>query len=166
MLWKSSSRSLFSSFTKLVIPLHKSLVFLFLQNVASSLMSRVKWLGTGFGWVIRFTGLLQTVARINYSATANSNTLQFTIAHTKSCQSAVFSSCCLVMAPNTTVSSASRFKPLLAGDCLTTSLLLATSDHHRLALASDSVLTNWRLAADYSSLNHTLRFLANTTSKT
>jgi hypothetical protein len=77
-------------------------------------MSRVKWLGMGFGLVMRFIGLLQTVTRINYSA--NSHTLQFAIAHAKSYQTAVFSSCCLVTAPNIVVSSASQFMSLLAGN--------------------------------------------------
>jgi hypothetical protein len=44
-----------------------------------------------FGLKIVFTGLLKLVTPINYSAIANSHTLQFTAAYTKSSQSAVFS---------------------------------------------------------------------------
>jgi hypothetical protein len=40
----------------------------------------------GFGLVNGFTGLLKLVTAKNYSAIANSSTLQFTIAHTKSSQ--------------------------------------------------------------------------------
>jgi hypothetical protein len=41
------------------------------------------WLDTGFGLVIRFIGLLQTVTTTNYSAVANSHSSQFTIAPAK-----------------------------------------------------------------------------------
>jgi hypothetical protein len=41
----------------------------------------------GFGLVIGFTGFLQTVTTINYSAITNSHSLQFTIARTKSMSS-------------------------------------------------------------------------------
>jgi hypothetical protein len=44
----------------------------------------------GFGTVIGFTELFMITTK-NYSATANSHTLQFTVAHTKSSQSAVSS---------------------------------------------------------------------------
>jgi hypothetical protein len=49
------------------------------------------YLDTGFGLVIRFIGLLQTVTTINYSIIANSHTVQFTTAPTKSSQSAMSS---------------------------------------------------------------------------
>jgi hypothetical protein len=45
----------------------------------------------GFGLVIGFTELLQNVTTNNYSANANSHTLQFTTARTKISQSAVSS---------------------------------------------------------------------------
>jgi hypothetical protein len=45
----------------------------------------------GFGLVIGFIELLQIVTTSKYSAVINSHTLQFTIAHTKSSQSAVSS---------------------------------------------------------------------------
>jgi hypothetical protein len=41
--------------------------------------------------MIRFVEVVQTVITINYSAFANTHTLQFTIIRTKSSQSAVFS---------------------------------------------------------------------------
>jgi hypothetical protein len=44
-----------------------------------------------FGLVIGFTKHLQITTTSNYSAIANSHTLQFTIAHAKSSQSAVSS---------------------------------------------------------------------------
>jgi hypothetical protein len=44
-----------------------------------------------FGWVIGFIGLLKLVTTINYSAIANSNTLQLTTAHTPRSKSAVAS---------------------------------------------------------------------------
>jgi hypothetical protein len=51
----------------------------------------MEWLYTGFGLVIGFTEHLQIVTAINYSAIANSHTLQFTTARTKTSQSAVSS---------------------------------------------------------------------------
>jgi hypothetical protein len=45
----------------------------------------------GFGLVIGFIGNLQIVNTSNYSAIANSQTLQYTTARTKSSQSAVSS---------------------------------------------------------------------------
>jgi hypothetical protein len=62
----------------------------------------------GFGLVLGFTGLLQTVTTINYSAIANSHTLQFTTAGIKSYVCCVFSSRCLISAPKDVDSSASR----------------------------------------------------------
>jgi hypothetical protein len=82
-------------------------------------LSRAKWLETVFRLVIRFIGLLQTVITINYSAIANSRTLQFTTAHTQ-----VFSVCYVftsrssVTATNNADSSASMFTSLRAVDCL------------------------------------------------
>jgi hypothetical protein len=55
------------------------------------ILSRVKWLDKGFGLVIGFIGILQTVTTINYSVIANSDALQFTRARTKPSQSAVSS---------------------------------------------------------------------------
>jgi hypothetical protein len=48
-------------------------------------------LGTGFELVTGFTESLQIVTTCTYSAIANSHTLQFTTARTKSSQSAVSS---------------------------------------------------------------------------
>jgi hypothetical protein len=53
----------------------------------------------GFGLVIRFIDHLHIVTLSNYSASANSHTLQFTTAHTKSPQF-VFISRFLVMDSN------------------------------------------------------------------
>jgi hypothetical protein len=68
-----------------------------------------------------FVELLQNVTASNYSAIANSHTLQFTTARTK-----IFSVCCvftsrrLVTASNAVASLASVFTPWLAGDCIPT----------------------------------------------
>jgi hypothetical protein len=62
-----------------------------------------------FWVVIRFIGLLKLVTIINYSASTNSHTLQFTTAHTKSSHSAVFTGCHLMTASNAVDSSASVF---------------------------------------------------------
>jgi hypothetical protein len=69
--------------------------------------------------VIGFIERLQIVTANNYSALANSYTLQFTTAGTKSSQSAVYTSR-LVTASNAVDLSTSVFTSLLAGDCLTT----------------------------------------------
>jgi hypothetical protein len=42
----------------------------------------IEWLQTEFGFVIGFIEHLQLVSTSNYSAIANSHTLEFTIAHT------------------------------------------------------------------------------------
>jgi hypothetical protein len=49
------------------------------------------WLDLGFGFVIRFTGFLQTVTTINYRGTDNSLTLDSAVTHAKPSQSAVSS---------------------------------------------------------------------------
>jgi hypothetical protein len=54
-------------------------------------------------------GLLNPVTKIDYSAIANSHTLQLITARTKSSHSTVFTGCCLVTAPNAVDSSASVF---------------------------------------------------------
>jgi hypothetical protein len=51
-----------------------------------------------FGLVIELIEHLLIVTTSNYNTVSNSHTLQFTAAHTKSFQSAVFTSHCLVMA--------------------------------------------------------------------
>jgi hypothetical protein len=53
----------------------------------------------GFGLLIGFIEHLHIVTASNYSANANSHTLQFTTASMKSSQSAVFTSRCLVADP-------------------------------------------------------------------
>jgi hypothetical protein len=63
---------------------------------------------------------VETVTISNYSAIANSHTLQFSTARIKSSQSAVFTSRYLVTASNVVASSVFVFTPLLAGDCLKT----------------------------------------------
>jgi hypothetical protein len=50
-----------------------------------------EWLQTGFGLVIGFIDHLHIVTTSNYSANANSHTLQFNTARTRSSQSAVSS---------------------------------------------------------------------------
>jgi hypothetical protein len=54
----------------------------------------------GFGLVIRFIEHFQIVTTSNYSAIANSHTLQYTISRTKSSVCRVFTSRCLVKAFN------------------------------------------------------------------
>jgi hypothetical protein len=49
----------------------------------------IEWLQPGFGLVIGFIEHLQITATSNYGAIAESPTLQFTTARTKSSQSAV-----------------------------------------------------------------------------
>jgi hypothetical protein len=61
----------------------------------------------------------QLVTRTKCTAIANSHTLQFTTAHTKSSQSAVFTGSLLATASNAIGSSTSVFMSLLAGDFLT-----------------------------------------------
>jgi hypothetical protein len=89
------------------------------------ILSRVQWLDTGFGLVIGFIGLLQTMATINYSR---------------------FIKRCLITAPNTIYSSASVFTSLLVCDCLITRLITATPGHLLLDI------TGWRLPVDCSGL--------------
>jgi hypothetical protein len=72
-------------------------------------LSRVKWLQTRFRLVIGFIGLLQIVTTINYSAIANSHTLQFTTARTKFFVCCVFTRRCMVTDPNSVDFSASVF---------------------------------------------------------
>jgi hypothetical protein len=50
-----------------------------------------EWLWTGFGLGIGFIDHLQIVTTSNYNTVANSHTLQFTTARTKSSQPAAFS---------------------------------------------------------------------------
>jgi hypothetical protein len=50
-------------------------------------LSRVRWLWTGFRLVVGFIEHLEIVTTSNYSAIANSHTLQFTTARTKPSQS-------------------------------------------------------------------------------
>jgi hypothetical protein len=59
-----------------------------------------EWLQTGFGLIIQVIEHLQIVTTSNYSAITNSHTLQFTTARTKSSQSDIFISHCLVTDPN------------------------------------------------------------------
>jgi hypothetical protein len=61
----------------------------FLQAAHATYFRVIEWLYTGFGLVIGFTEQLQIVTTSNYSAIANSHTLKFTTARTKSSQSAV-----------------------------------------------------------------------------
>jgi hypothetical protein len=49
-------------------------------------------------WICNWIWLLQVVATSNYSAIANSHTLEFTMVRTKSVEYAVFTGCCLVTA--------------------------------------------------------------------
>jgi hypothetical protein len=62
----------------------------------------------GFELVIGFVGLLKLVTTKNYSAIANSHTLQFTVAHNKSSQF-ISTGGCLVKVPNSADSSASVY---------------------------------------------------------
>jgi hypothetical protein len=79
----------------------------------------IEWLWVGFRLVIWFTEHVQIVTKINYSAIANSHTLQFTVARTMSSQSAV-SSPVVAWWQISTMSSASVLKFLPGGNCLTT----------------------------------------------
>jgi hypothetical protein len=86
------------------------------KRLSHYMFSRVQVTVDGF----RFTEHVQIVTRTsNYSAVANSHTLQVTTERTKSSQSALFTSHCLVTASNAGASSASVFMPLLASDCPT-----------------------------------------------
>jgi hypothetical protein len=80
----------------------------------------------GFGLVNAYIDHLQIVTTSNYSAITNSQTLQFTTAHTKSTQFDVSSPVAAV------ASLASVFKSLLTGDCLTPRL--AAISHQPLTL--------------------------------
>jgi hypothetical protein len=51
------------------------------SNIRTFRLYIVTYLGTGFELVIGFIGFLKLVTTINYSATVNSRTLQFTTAH-------------------------------------------------------------------------------------
>jgi hypothetical protein len=64
------------------------------------ILSRDRMTIDGDGLVIGFIDYLQIVITSNYSAIANSHILQFTTASTKSSQSAVFTSRCVVTASN------------------------------------------------------------------
>jgi hypothetical protein len=67
--------------------------------------------------VIGFIEILKNINTSNYSAIANSHTLKFTTAHSKSFQSAMPSPVVVWQRlPNAVASSASVFTPLLAGD--------------------------------------------------
>jgi hypothetical protein len=81
--------------------------------------SVVKWLDTGFGLVIEFIALLQTVNTINYSAIANSHTYYNSLQHTLS---------------------------LLSLLCLHQSLLGNGSQRRRFLSFRFHVLTDWRLS--------------------
>jgi hypothetical protein len=73
----------------------------------------------------------------------NSRNLHFTTTHSKSSQSAVFTSHCLVTAPKTVDSSASTFMSLLAGDCLTTSMVQQSQSQSYVMTESQSVSLSW-----------------------
>jgi hypothetical protein len=73
-------------------------------------LSRVRITKTGFGLVIGFIDYLQIVTTSNFSAIANSHTLQFTTRHTKYFPACgVFTSRFLVTAFNSGSSSYSGF---------------------------------------------------------
>jgi hypothetical protein len=72
----------------------------------------------GFGLVIAYIECLQTVTTSNYSAVANSHTLQFNAARSKSSVIYVFTSRFLVTDSNDVLSFVLAF--LTAGDSLTT----------------------------------------------
>lgn len=73
---------------------------------------------TGFGLVIRFVALLKLVTTSNYSATANSHTLQIIVARNKLSQF-VFTSRCIVTALTIKISQflCSNGPSSLAGEC-------------------------------------------------
>jgi hypothetical protein len=71
-----------------------------------------------FGLVIGLTEHLHIVTSSNSMAIANSHTIMFITASTKTSQTAVFT-CCLVTVSNAVASSASVFTSLQAGDFLT-----------------------------------------------
>jgi hypothetical protein len=90
----------------------------------------------GFGLVTGFTEHLQIVTTSNYSAVANSHTLQFTTARTNSSQSAMFSPVAVWWRIPTTPST-SVLTFLSAEDCLITKLLWPPSQ--------DALLNSTRL---------------------
>jgi hypothetical protein len=85
------------------------------EIVFTKILSRV-WVDTGFGLVIGIIERLQIVTTKNCNSVTILNTLRFTIALAKH-SLFVFSSGCLVTAPNTVDSSASVFTSLMATDC-------------------------------------------------
>jgi hypothetical protein len=91
-----------------------------LSKAASILLSCV-W--AGFGMVIGCIEHLQIVTTSNYSTIANSHAT----ASTKSSVCSILTGCHLVTASKAVASSASVFRSLLAGDCLTTKLSLSLS---------------------------------------
>jgi hypothetical protein len=86
----------------------------------------------GFGLVIGFTGLLKLVIIINYSAIADSHTLQFTVVRTQSSQSAL-SSPVIAWQRILTVSSLSVLMSLPVGYSLR---ILAAGELHSLTAGS------------------------------
>jgi hypothetical protein len=97
----------------------------------------------GFGLVIGFIVLLHVVTTGNSRAFANSHTLLLTTAPTKSSEF-VFTSCCLVTAPNNTASSASVFSSSCPHWLATPSqLLMAATPSHSQLLSHDCPLTGW-----------------------
>jgi hypothetical protein len=80
-----------------------------MANIFFFIFLRIKRLQTGFGLVIRFTGLLKLVTTINYSATANSHSTIHHSMHQNFSVCCLFTGCHLVTAANTVDSSASEF---------------------------------------------------------
>jgi hypothetical protein len=78
----------------------------------------------GSGLVIGFIGHLQIVPTSNYSAIANSHTLQFTTAYTKSSSVSYLHRLSPGNGFQSVASSTSVLTSLLTGDCLTTNSLL------------------------------------------
>jgi hypothetical protein len=80
-----------------------------------------------FGLVIGFIDHAHIVTASTYGAIANSHTLQFITARTKSSVCCVLTSRYLLTAFNAVASSASVFTSLLAGECLTTDWTVSES---------------------------------------
>jgi hypothetical protein len=95
-----------------------------------------EWLQMGFGFVAGFIENLQIINMRNYSTSTNSHTLQFTITHTKSSQSAV-SSLVIALWQIPTMSCTSMLTFLPTGECPTSN-----------SFKESELLYNWWFSAN------------------
>jgi hypothetical protein len=99
--------------------------------------------GLDIGLIDHFNA--QLIITLNYNAIANFHILQFTRAHSKSFAAhSVFTSNCLVTAPNNGYSSPSGFKSFLKGGSLPTELFFKSQSF----VTTDGQSANWGLRPD------------------